>query len=246
MTRALIIIDVQNEYIDGKLKICFPDLFTSMPNIDVAMDAAGDAKIPLVVVQHIESADSPLFARGSHGAALHEEVASRTADHTIEKSEVSAFRGTDLEEWLRAHAIDTVTICGFMTQHCCEGTARDAAALGFRVEFLSDATGTIDLVNEAGTVSAAALHRSVLVTLQSEFAAVATTAEWSLAVKADDALPVSNIFDSSGHARLPEKHAELHKLMHEVRTDIDSDIAAGEAQQFAHTLYVGQGISALR
>jgi nicotinamidase-related amidase len=245
MKRALIVIDVQNEYVDGNLRICFPDLFTSMPNIDVAMDAAADGKIPLVVVQHVEDASSPLFARGSRGAALHDEVASRSADHTIEKSDVSAFRGTDLEAWLRSRQVDTVTICGFMTQHCCEGTARDAAALGFHVEFLSDATGTIDLVNQAGTVSAAALHQSVLVTMQSEFGAVATTAEWSLAVQAGDTLPVAGIYASSGHARVPEKHAELHKLMHEVRADIDSEAAANEAHQFAHTLYVGQGVTAL-
>lgn len=205
MKRALIVIDVQNEYVDGKLKICYPELFTSMPNIGVAMDAADDGTIPLVVVQHIEHESSPLFARGSHGAALHDGVASRTADHTIEKSQVSAFRDTDLEAWLRSRQVDTVTICGYMTQHCCDGTARDASALGFAVEFLSDATGTIDLVNEAGTISAAALHQSVLVTMQSEFAAVATAAEWSLAVQAGEALPVSNILASSAHARRPDR-----------------------------------------
>ncbi|HEY5222505.1 MAG TPA: isochorismatase family protein [Microbacteriaceae bacterium] len=245
MKRALIVIDVQNEYVTGGLKICFPDLSVSLPNFDVAMDVAADGAIPLVVVTHIEDAALPLFARGSSGAALHEPVASRTPDHTIEKHDVSAFVDTDLEQWLRKEQIDTVTICGYMTQHCCEGTARDAAARGFHVEFLSDATGTIDLVNEAGTVSAAALHRSVLVTMQSEFAAVATTAEWSLAVQTGEALPVSNIYASSHHARVPEKHAELHKLMHDIRADIDEESAAGEAHQFAHTYYTGQGPTSL-
>jgi nicotinamidase-related amidase len=245
MKRALIVIDVQNEYVTGDLKICFPELMTSMPNIDVAMDAAGDAHLPLVVVTHVEEAGSPLFARGSEGAALHSEVASRKADLTIEKSDVSAFVGSDLEEWLHSEGVDTVTICGFMTQHCCAGTARDAAALGFTVEFLSDATGTIDLVNEAGTISAAALHQSVLVTMQSGFAAVATTAEWSLAVQTGEALPVSNLVASSQHARIPDKHGELHKLMSDARADIDREVAAGEAHQFAHTMYTGQGISAL-
>jgi Amidases related to nicotinamidase len=105
-----------------------------------------------------------------------------------------------------------------MTQHCCEGTARDAAALGLHVEFLSDATGTVDLV-----------------------AAVATTTEWSLAVQAGEPLTGSDILASTGHARVPEKHAELHRLMHDARAAIDGEIAAGEKHQFAHTLYVGQG-----
>ena len=245
MKRALLVTDVQNEYITGTLPICHPDLAVSMPNILVAMDAAADHGIALVVVQHIADEGSPLFARGSEGAALHPTVADRTPDHLVTKTSVSSFVGTDLEEWLRANDIDTVTIAGFMTQHCCAGTARDAAELGFTVEFLSDATGTLDLVNEAGTISADALHTSVLVTMQSEFAAVASTEEWTLAIEAGETLPVSNLWDSTGHARLSGKHAELHKLMREVRAGIDRDIAGGEAHQFANTLYVGQGISSL-
>lgn len=241
MKRALLVIDVQNEYVTGSLKICHPDLMTSIPNIEVAMDAAADHGVGLVIVQHIEDEGAPVFARGSDGAALHSSVADRTPDHLITKTDVSAFAGTDLEEWLRAGGYDTVTIAGYMTQHCCAGTARDAHALGFTVEFLSDATGTLDLVNPAGSISADALHISVLVTMDSEFAAVATTEEWTLAIEAGDALPVSNLWDSTGHARIPARHAELHRLMHDVRTQIDSDIAAEEGREFRHTLYVGQG-----
>ena len=86
MKRALIVIDVQNEYVSGKLPICSPDLFTSMPNIEVAMDKASDAGIPLVVVTHVEDASSPLFARGSSGAGLHEIMASRTRRRTRSRS----------------------------------------------------------------------------------------------------------------------------------------------------------------
>lgn len=243
MKRALIVIDVQNEYVTGSLKICHPDLMTSLPNIEVAMDAAADHGAALVLVQHLEDEGSPLFARGSEGAALHSSVADRTPDLLVAKSEVSAFVGTGLAAWLRQNGIDTVAIAGFMTQHCCAGTARDAAALGLTVEFLSDATGTLDLVNTAGTISADALHTSVLVTMQSGFASVATTEEWTLALEAGERLPSPALWASTGHARLPEKHAELHRLMRDVRAGIDREIAAGEAHQFANTHYVGQGVS---
>jgi len=129
-----------------------------------------------------------------------------------------------------------------------DGLAIEAGSVGITIRgnyFGLDATGTLDLVNEAGAISADALHRSVLVTMQSEFAAVATTEEWTLAVEAGDTLPVSNLWDSTGHARLPEKHAELHKLMREVRAGIDDDIAATEAHNIQNTLYVGQGVSSL-
>jgi nicotinamidase-related amidase len=45
--RALIVIDVQNEYVTGKLRIEYPDVQTSLANIGQAMDAARDAGIPI-------------------------------------------------------------------------------------------------------------------------------------------------------------------------------------------------------
>ncbi|WP_459745330.1 isochorismatase family protein, partial [Pseudomonas sp. 3A(2025)] len=75
--RALIVIDVQNEYFTGNLPIEYPDPQQSLANIGRAIDAAQAHRIPVVLVRHLASADSPLFARGSEGAALHPAVAGR-------------------------------------------------------------------------------------------------------------------------------------------------------------------------
>ena len=48
--RALIVIDVQNEYVTGNLRIEYPDVQLSLRNIARAMDAAHDAGIPVVVI----------------------------------------------------------------------------------------------------------------------------------------------------------------------------------------------------
>ena len=40
MNRALIVIDVQNEYVTGNLPIVYPDLTTSLANIGAAIDTA--------------------------------------------------------------------------------------------------------------------------------------------------------------------------------------------------------------
>jgi len=61
---------------------------------------------------------------------------------------------------------------------CCDTTARQAFHRGYKVEFLSDATGTLNLTNDAGTVSAEDLHRAILTVQQSMFSKVMTTAEW--------------------------------------------------------------------
>ncbi|GAA2305357.1 cysteine hydrolase [Streptomyces kunmingensis] len=183
MKRALVVIDVQNEYVTGAMPIVFPPLTDSLANIAAAMDAAAQEGVPVVVVQHAAPAGSPVFARGTHGFALHEVVASRPHDHLVEKTLPSSFAGTDLDAWLRREGVDTLTVVGYMTQTCDESTTREAVHLGYRVEMLSDATGTTDLSNRVGALPAAEIHRAVLVVMQSFFAYVAGTAEWIGAVR---------------------------------------------------------------
>ena len=92
--RALIVIDVQNEYVTGDLPIEYPPVQDSLAAVGRAIDAARANSVPVIVVQHVSPATSPLFARGSDGAALHPVVASRPYDHLIEKTLPSAFAGT--------------------------------------------------------------------------------------------------------------------------------------------------------
>lgn len=199
--RALLVIDVQNEYVSGNLPISYPALDQSLRNIGAAMDGAATSGIPIVVVQQVAPEDSPIFARGSHGFELHDVVLSRGYDHLVEKTLPSAFVGTDLTDWLRDRAVDTIVIAGFMTQNCDESTARDAVHRGLAVEFLSDATGTLAMENQAGSVSAVALHHATLVVLQSRFAAVTTTAQWIDAVRNATPLARSSVFASAAVAR---------------------------------------------
>ena len=103
--RALIVIDVQNEYFTGKLGISYPDPAITLPNVGRAMDAAVAAGIPVVVVQHITPPGTPIFAEGSHGAALHPSIAERPRDHLISKQLASAFTGTGLADWLRSRGM---------------------------------------------------------------------------------------------------------------------------------------------
>ena len=105
-------------------------------------------------------------------------VKSKGYAKVIEKAFPGSFTGTDLEEWLIKHEIDTLVISGYMTQMCCDTTARQVFHQGFYVEFLSDATGTLDVFNYAGYVSAEELHRSVLITQAMKFSKVLSIANW--------------------------------------------------------------------
>lgn len=176
MKRALLVIDVQNVYFTGKLPVTYPPV--SLENILKAMDATRERGIPVIVIEHRILPDSPFFSPGSSEWELHPEIARRPRDILIEKTLPGAFTGTNLEPWLRENGIDTVTISGYMTQMCCDTTARQAFHRGYKVEFLSDATGTLSLTNPAGSVTDEELHRAILVTQAQRFSAVMKTGEW--------------------------------------------------------------------
>ncbi len=195
-SRALLVIDVQNEYLNGGLRIEYPSPEQALQHVGNAMDAARAAGIPVVIVQQMAPASSPLFAEGSAGGQVHPVVASRGHDHWVRKTLPSALPETGLPEWLRERGVDTLALAGFMTHNCVLSTAVDAVHRGFAVEVLADATGSLSYANEQGRADAADIQRVVSVVLQSRFAAVATTADWMAAVQQRQELPRSSIYAS--------------------------------------------------
>jgi nicotinamidase-related amidase len=181
MNRVLLVIDVQNEYFTGKLPIKYPE--NAFNNILIAMNIAKFQKIPIVLIQHTNPSYASTFANGTDGWEIHSQIASKHHDRLIEKTLPGSFTETNLEDYLKQNNIDTITIAGFMTQMCCDTTARQAFELGFNVEFLSDATGTLDVFNYAGYVSAEELHRSILITQAMKFSKVLKVDEWIKTLK---------------------------------------------------------------
>jgi nicotinamidase-related amidase len=194
--RALVLIDVQNEYVTGNLPIEYPPLATSLKNIAAAIETAQSHSIPIVVVQQMAPETSPIFAKGSHGWELHASVASLTPDLLVQKQLPSALAGTQLAEWLKQEEIDTLTVAGYMTQNCNESTIRQAAHEGWSVEFLHDAAGTVSFRNAQGLLKAEDMHKAACVVLQSRFAAVLTTQAWTHCVESGEAPLRDSIYQS--------------------------------------------------
>lgn len=201
--RALIVIDVQQEYFEGLLQIQYPAREKSVVRIREAIDAAAHAGIPIVLVQHELPAGAPVFGCGSATFQNHPHVAAHeeTAAKRISKQFSSVFAGTDLDAWLRSQGIDTITLVGYMSNNCVLSSAVDAEPRGFTVEVLSDATGAIDLANEAGHASARQVHETLMVLLHSNWAAIADTDTWTAALKAGEPLNKSNLIASAAQGR---------------------------------------------
>jgi nicotinamidase-related amidase len=201
--RALIVVDVQQEYFNGVLQIQSPSREKTLANIVAALEVAQEHDLPVVVVQHELPQGAPVFALDSESWSLHPEIEQRLSPtwKRVSKAKASVFAGTDVASWLAERDVDTITIVGYMTNNCDIATAVGAEELGLAAEVLADATGAIHLANEAGKVSADQLHETLLVLLHSNFAAVATAEAWAAAVTAGEALPKSDLGTSAVQGR---------------------------------------------
>ncbi|MDQ0139039.1 cysteine hydrolase family protein [Cupriavidus necator] len=172
---AVLVIDFQNEYFSGKLPI--PDGPAALANARRLVDHADAAGMPVFHIQHVTPAGSPVFAEHGATVAFHGDL-QPAAHHTVlQKTSVSVFPTTDLDQRLKAAGIKTLIITGLMTHACVTGAARDAVPLGYSVIVAADACATRDLDTAAGTVPHQDLHRAALAALDDTFGDILTTGQ---------------------------------------------------------------------
>ncbi len=158
-TTALLVIDMQNDFIKEGAVLEVPKIREQIPKIKKLIDTCRGLGMPIVYsrqVYRLDIAVRPLILdmftlldkkglrEGTEGAEIHKDLKPLPSDFIVNKMRFSAFYNTDLESILRnvrkRRAIDTVIICGTVTNICCESTARDAFERDFRVVFGSDIT----------------------------------------------------------------------------------------------------------
>jgi nicotinamidase-related amidase len=135
---------------------------------------------PVIHIRHDSVEPGSALRPDSPGNAIKDEAAPRPGEPVVGKRVNSAFIGTDLEARLKAHASDTVVLCGFTTNHCVSTTARMAGNLGFRTFVLSDSTVAYAMRSPGPNgrlIPAAEMHEVGMAELNREFATIVTTDE---------------------------------------------------------------------
>lgn len=172
---TLILIDVQNEYRAGPLRLAAVEpAIAKSAALLAAVRAAGGR---VVHVAHAGRPGGP-FDRAATRGAFVDEIVPAPGEAIVEKTRVSAFVGTDLAVRLPAPGSAPLIVAGFMTHNCVSSTVRDAADRGFAVTVVADACTTRDLPRpDGGTLAAADLHLAGLVALSDRCARVVDLAE---------------------------------------------------------------------
>ena len=158
MKRALLVIDVQRVYTDKTSELFCKSAGDTVDRINALVKAAKRAGGSIVYVRHVHQTDgSDLgrmfdftgkpepdfdFKRDSPEVEYDPRLIRVPGAPEVMKNRYSAFAGTNLDEILRQNEVDTVIVCGFMTNFCCDSTAREAHDRDYFVDFIVDATGT--------------------------------------------------------------------------------------------------------
>ena len=185
---ALIVVDMIEEFTTpGETPFWVPEATKMLPMVRSLIDACRKVGAPVIYTYYmfnstntdmnpwfreawapIDKIDDyegpPLFTKESVNPAIKPDY---DKDILIAKPSYGAFTNTSLDYILKNLGIDTVIVCGTMTNFCCGTTAREAHSRGYKVVFGSDCNATDD----------PAIQEAELKTLRRGFALVISTGE---------------------------------------------------------------------
>jgi len=163
---ALLIIDVQDFY--------FPGGASELVNPQAAANNAA------ILLAYFRSKGMPVI-HIKHASETQSDIQSTVmpidGEKIFTKSEVSAFNGTGLNDYLKSIGVKNLVICGMQTHMCVEGAVRAGYDLGYKITLVHDACATKDLKWGTEVVPARMVHLSTLATLKS-YATVVSTEEF--------------------------------------------------------------------
>jgi nicotinamidase-related amidase len=169
MTRALLVVDAQNEFSARGLR-AVPNHADALLAIEARVAYARSEGMPIAWIQHHNKpTESRAFVPGSWGAELSPGFGPKsgtTRERLFTKDVFGAFTGTALDGWLATLGVTEVIIVGFFVHMCVSTSAREALVRGFEVSVDAAATGARDLEDDVlGRQSADEVRRSALLHL---------------------------------------------------------------------------------
>ncbi|WP_067729838.1 cysteine hydrolase family protein [Oceanobacillus damuensis] len=139
MNQVLLIIDAQQELIDGNREE--NTIFNKeqlIGNINKVIEKSRKADVPVVFVRDLDVAEGK-----GNGFQIHSEINVPTEAKIFDKSATNSFYGTGLLEYLKSQQMEHIVIMGCETQHCIDSAVRTATINGFDVTLVGDGHSTL-------------------------------------------------------------------------------------------------------
>ncbi|MBM3115109.1 isochorismatase family protein [Jeongeupia naejangsanensis] len=135
--KALVVIDIQREYIAEGRKFQIRSIGPSLKNAYDVLSFARSEGWPIVHVQHLQDGD--LFGRGSDTADFIDGFVPEAGETLAVKGNYSAFSSAAFVQFVDEHADHEFVVIGYGSTMCCLSTIVDGYHRGNRFAFVEDA-----------------------------------------------------------------------------------------------------------
>jgi len=151
--RALIVIDMLNDFVLEGAPLEVPAARRVVPEIRREIDKARESGVPVIYVCDSHQPDDPEFRRfnwpphavkGTEGAKVVEDLKPLESEYVIEKTTYSGFYNTKLQALIEGLGVKRLRLTGCVTHICVLFTASDAVLRGYTVEVVRDAVAGLD------------------------------------------------------------------------------------------------------
>lgn len=137
--QALVLIDFQNEWINPDSEYYVNDLSDLLSKTNSLVSFARSNGFKIIWTRHVEERGDAFTGENSF---LISELDVLDSDVVVVKHKISPFYNTDMNDQLRD--VDTVIICGILTNLCVRSMASDAYDRDFDVCIVSDCCVAFD------------------------------------------------------------------------------------------------------
>jgi len=177
MKRALLVIDMQNDYFPGgKMELVGINKASAIVAQLLAMFRT--KKQPIFHIQHLSiSPGATFFLPDTEGAKIHASVAPKGGESVITKKFPNSFRKTTLLEELQNCGIKELVVCGAMSHMCIDTTVRAGFDLDLSCIVVADGCATKDLSYGGQIIEAAQVQGAYMASLAAVFAKVTELSE---------------------------------------------------------------------
>jgi nicotinamidase-related amidase len=148
---ALIVMDMQNDFVKEGGSLVVPDAEATNPNIKCLLDPARGSGMKVVYSQDTHDEGDPEWEIwpehvriGYWGWQTVDELEPREGEVVIRKVRYDAFYGTHLDHFLRIWGVHTLVVCGTVANIYVHYTAASAALRWYDVVIPRDATSALD------------------------------------------------------------------------------------------------------
>jgi nicotinamidase-related amidase len=139
MTKALIIVDYENEWIDKSSEYYVGDISKKLTKLNKLIKFCREKNIPIIFTTHIEPDSKTAFAEGTKRVEIIEKLDFQPKkDILIKKNKISPFFKTRLEQILRKLNVEELIITGILTNLCVRSCVSDAYDRGYRITVIKD------------------------------------------------------------------------------------------------------------